>query len=503
MDEYSRSYYSQDVFTKDKPALAVVRPANKQELSEAVGAATAAGLTVVPRGGGMSYTNGYVPVNDNSVIIDMGRMDKILEINQQDMYVTVECGCSWKKLHEALKGTGLRTPYWGTLSGIYATVGGGLSQNSIFWGSGQFGSAADSVVGLEVVIADGTIIKTGSGAQLNSTPFFRHYGPDLTGLFTCDNGALGFKAVATLRLIPDLPTKGYLAFDFKSAEACLESMAEVSRKGLAMECFGFDPFLQTQRLKRASLSADVKALTGVMKSSGSLFGAIKDGAKIALAGRGYMDEVDYSVQIIVEDRIDAAVDARMDEIREIARQFNGREIENSIPKITRSNPFGPVNNMLGPEGERWVPCHGLFAHSKVTEGYKAIERVFAKHREALDKYNIGTGYLFAVVSTNCSVIEPVFFWPDEITEIHQQSVEAEHLAKLKTFGKNATAKALVGQVKDELGELFKELGAVHLQIGKAYQYKQGLAPDTYKVVEAIKQVLDPQGKVNPQVLGLE
>jgi FAD/FMN-containing dehydrogenase len=57
------------------------------------------------------------------------------------------------------------------LSGIKATIGGGLSQNSIFWGSGQFGSAVDSVISLDVVLADGSLVTTGSGAQINSSPF--------------------------------------------------------------------------------------------------------------------------------------------------------------------------------------------------------------------------------------------------------------------------------------------------------------------------------------------
>jgi FAD/FMN-containing dehydrogenase len=72
---------------------------------------------------------------------------------------------------------GLRTPFWGTLSGIRATVGGSLSQNALFWGSGQYGTAIDSLLSLEVVLGDGTLVHTGSAAQINSTPFFRHFGP--------------------------------------------------------------------------------------------------------------------------------------------------------------------------------------------------------------------------------------------------------------------------------------------------------------------------------------
>ncbi|WP_252731957.1 FAD-binding oxidoreductase [Paraglaciecola arctica] len=503
VDDYSTSLFAQDVFTKDIPAEIVVSPDNKQQLSEILRIAAAFDMFVVPRGGGMSYTKGYVPAKKNSVLVDLSRMNRVLEINTQDMYVTVECGCSWKKLHESLKGSGFRTPYWGTLSGSKATIGGGLSQNSIFWGSGQFGTAVDSVLGLEVALGDGTLVTTGSAAQVNSTPFFRHYGPDLTGLFTCDNGAFGFKATATFRLIPELPAKGFLAFDFKQADDCIAAMSEISRQGLAMECFGFDPFLQAQRLKRESLGKDVKALAGVMKSSGSLLGAIKDGAKLAMAGRSYMKDVAYSVQIIVEDRIDAAVDARISDIRAIAKQFNGNEIENSIPKITRSNPFGPVNNMLGPQGERWVPVHGLFSHSKIKQAHDGVEAIFAKHATDMEKFEIGVGYLFATVSTNCFVLEPVFFWPDAYTEIHEKSVEADYLAKITKFEENLPARDKVHEIRSELSTFFKELGGVHLQIGKTYSFKEGLQTDTYKIIQGIKALVDPDARVNPQTLGLE
>ena len=99
-------------------------------------------------------------------------MNRVLEINADDMFVTVEAGCTWKELHAALDGTGLRTPYWGTLSGIHATVGGGVSQNSIFWGSGKHGTVVDSVVSMDVVIADGSVISTGSNARFRRLAVF-------------------------------------------------------------------------------------------------------------------------------------------------------------------------------------------------------------------------------------------------------------------------------------------------------------------------------------------
>ena len=502
-DEASCSLYSQDVFTKAIPSLAVIQPNNTQELAQVVKLATSKGHALIPRGGGMSYTSGYVPVEADSITIDMARMNRVLEINKEDMYVTVECGITWKELHAALQGTGLRTPYWGTLSGSKATVGGGLSQNSIFWGSGHYGTAADSVVAIEVVLADGSVINTGSNAQVNGSPFFRHFGPDLSGLFTGDTGALGFKTQATLRLMPEFEANEYLAFDFSQAEQAIAAMSEIARKNLASECFGFDPYLQSVRMRRASLSSDVKALANVMKSSGSVLGAIKDGAKVALAGRRYMDDVLYSVQILVEDRTKAGAKERADNIRTICAQHSGKEIENSIPKILRANPFGPVNNMLGPEGERWVPVHGLLPHSKMQETYVAVENVFANYADEMQKLNIDKGYLFATVSTNCFVLEPVFFYQDSTEDFHRTYVEDDHFAKLKGFPENLKTRELVKKIKLELCVLFKDLGAVHFKIVKAYHYADGIYPENLQLISAIKKIVDPHSRINPGSLGLK
>ena len=188
LDDASRVFYAQDVFTRSMPAGAVIRPRNVDQLSRAVAAITAAGRAVIGRGGGMSYTSGYVPVEADSIIVDTSAMDRVLEIDAQDMYITAQAGCTWAALYEALRGSGLRTPFRGPLSGIHATLGGSISQNSVYWGAGLFGASADSVVSMEVVLADGRVLNTGSASQLNATPFFRHFGPDLTGLFTCDSG---------------------------------------------------------------------------------------------------------------------------------------------------------------------------------------------------------------------------------------------------------------------------------------------------------------------------
>ena len=501
-DEQSCAFYSQDIYTKALPVLAVVRPGSGAQVAEVVAAATQQGHAVVTRGGGMSYTSGYVPAEPDTILLDMSRLNRVVECNTEDMYVTVETGCTWKDLREALSGTGCRTPYWGTLSGIKASVGGSLSQNSIFWGSGRYGSAVDSVLSLEVVLADGTILDTGSNAHSNGAPFFRHYGPDLTGLFCCDTGALGIKTKATLQLVPDLAANRFASFAFDDYRDMAGAMSAISRADLAMECFGFDPFLQRQRLQRESLLRDVKSLAGVMKASGGVVAALKDGAQTALAGRGFMDDVAYSLHLMVEENGESLADDRLDRVRQICSDSQGREIENSIPKILRANPFTPLNNVVGPHGERWAPVHALVPHSKAVAVIDGVEKIFSEQRERMDREGIGVGFLFATVSTHCFVVEPVFFWPDAMTEIHRDTVEPGVLKKLPGFEENPAARQAVAQIREKLLEFFCETGAAHLQVGKAYPYKQGLKPASWELVRQVKRVLDPDNRINPGALGL-
>ena len=177
------AYLSQDAFWSGAIAACAVRPGSREALAAAVAAATSAGYAVVPRGGGMSYTAGYVPAGERTVIVDCRDLNRIVEINAGDRYITAEAGCTWQQLYEALAAQGLRTPYFGPMSGQLATVGGALSQNSMFFGSATYGTVAESVLGLEVVLADGRVLRTGSRGTKHGGPFFRHYGPDLTGLF--------------------------------------------------------------------------------------------------------------------------------------------------------------------------------------------------------------------------------------------------------------------------------------------------------------------------------
>ena len=502
LDDASRTLYGQDVSGDAQPVRAVARPGNTAELAEIVRFASEQGLALAPRGGGMSYSSGYVCAQAPTLCLDMAAMNEILGINAQDMHVTVQAGCTWQKLHQALEPQGLRTPFWGTLSGIKATVGGGMSQNSLFWGSGRHGTAADSVIGFEIVLANGDVLRTGAGAQRHAAPFFRHYGPDLTGLFTCDCGALGIKATVTLKLLPAAPGRACVSFGFASHRPLLEAMSEVSRQGLADVCFAFDPSLQAQLLKRESLMSGIEALRNVAAQQSSLAKGLAEGAKVALAGRGFLKDSDFSAHFMAEEATQAAAEAAASRMRAICAAAGGKELANSAPKVIRAHPFGPLNSMVGPEGERWLPVHALLPHSKAVAAYEAAEALFQANRKVLKRHGILHGTLFTYADTNCFVIEPVFYWPDQLNALHRRSVDQALLKRVNDFPENLPARGEVMRLRGELMSLFKDLGALHLQIGRRYPYLEGLEAAPRQLVQDLKRLLDPEGRINPGVLGL-
>ncbi|QLC26069.1 FAD-binding oxidoreductase [Parasphingopyxis algicola] len=488
------AFYAQDVYSLGPQPLAVFRPADTDMLARALAAIADSGVAIVPRGGGMSYTSGYVAPEAGALIVDMDGMNRILKVDETDMTVTVEAGCSWHKLYEELHPRGLRTPVWGTLSGIKAHIGGGMSQNGLFWGAAN-GTIAPSAISMEVVLADGTIVKTG-------TDFLRPFGPDLTGLFAADAGSFGVKAKITLPLMRDATAFAYGSFAFDTPARITAAMSQVAREGLASECFGFDPFLQAQRMKRDSLTKDAKQLIGMMKSQGGFWKGLKEGAKVVAAGRSFLDEATFSAHLICEGRHQSAVDADMRRVEEIVAEVGGTKAENTIPKVMRANPFPPVNSMVGPDGERWVPVHGVVRHSRALATIDAITALFESRGAEMEQLGVGAGYLVMTVGRAGFLIEPVFYWPDRMEELHRRSLEPDHLAKLKGFPANAESRALVGELRAGVIDIFGEMEGVHFQIGRTYPLAERSDPQAWKLLEAMKRAVDPDGRMNPGALGL-
>jgi D-lactate dehydrogenase (cytochrome) len=501
-DKATRRLFSEDIWLPASAVTAlVVAPGNTQELSQLVAAGTAAGYAVAPRGAGMSYTGGYLPAQERTVTLDLSRMNRILKISREDMTVTVEAGATWKDMNDALAAEGLRTPFWGPMSGLSSTIGGGLSQLNAMFGAGHYGTSSESVVALTVVAADGSLIRTGARGPGGDTPFYRHYGPDLAGLFCGDGGTLGIKAEVTMRLITMPAHEDHASFSFPSGEALLEAMAEVARKGIAAETCAFDPGLTMVRLKRASLATDVKTLGAVVAKEKSFGKGLLAAAKIAVGGRNFIAPTDYPLHVICEGRSKGAVEADMAEARRIAAAFGGSEVENSIAKIIRAMPFPALNSMVGPTGEAWVPVHGVCSLSTAPIIFGEIKALYASRKDEMDAAEIHTGFLFTTMATNGLIIEPVFFWPQGWRPVHESAIEPAHLARLKQRPENPAATALVTELRKAVVAIFERYGAGHFQIGRTYPYRDSRDALSRTLLDAVKGVMDPDSQLNPGVLG--
>jgi FAD/FMN-containing dehydrogenase len=215
-----------------------------------------------------------------------------------------------------------------------------------------------------------------------------------------------------------------------------------------------------------------------------------------------MDEVAYSAHAVVEGFSEAAVEAGIKELKRIA-DSRGRDLPNSIPTIVRAHPFVPLNSILGPEGHRWAPIHGVVPLSEANRVWQAIYDLFDEFKEAREKFDITYGFLVSTMSTNAFLIEPVLFWPDERFALHEDTMEEHMLKKLPKLDVNPAAKAVVDDIKRRLCRLFLDHGAVHLQIGRAYLYREGRDQEAWRIVEALKDVVDPRHKMNPGSLGFD
>ncbi|MSO98033.1 MAG: FAD-binding oxidoreductase [Rhodospirillaceae bacterium] len=494
-----RLFYAEDTYRSLETPLAAVAPGTIDELSRVAAVCNRAGVALVPRGGGMSYTDGYLHTRSASVTVDMRRLTKIIEINEADMYVTVECGCTWAELNTALKAKNLRTPYWGPLSGLRSVVGGALSQNSVFFGSGLYGSAVEQCIGLTVVLADGTVQPLGGHAIQNGKPFMKHYGPDMMGLFLADAGAMGMKAVATLRLIRRTEHRKHLAYAFASAADMAGALSGLSREGIAAEAMGFDAGQQSARAVEAtrSLKEDFATLFKVIDNGGLI-----DGLKVALAGRGYLKDVPYGMHVAIEDKTAEGVAALFKKARGICKAAGGKPMPASITRIVHADPFVPPDSILGPKGERWVPVHCIVPHSQAADIIAKVQGLYARYEAVKAKHNIRTGFLLVTVGNYGFLIEPVFFWPDARLKMYDTVMRPEHLARLPVHAADEAARAAVLQMRDDLASLFVQEGAVSMQLGKFYHFDKALKPEAWALLQKMKSVVDPARVVNPGALKL-
>lgn len=201
----------------------VVKPNNTRQVSEIIKLASKHMIPIVPYGGGTGLMGAVVPLH-SGIIIDLGAMDRVLEVDRLSRTVTVQAGALLKTLASTLGTHGLLLGHdpW---SVPIATVGGTISTNGVGYRAAKVGPMGSQVVALEVVLPSGLILTT------RRVPKYS-IGPNLNQLFIGSEGTLGVITQATLRVLGQPEERVFSTFRFPKFELGFKSVIDMFEIGL-------------------------------------------------------------------------------------------------------------------------------------------------------------------------------------------------------------------------------------------------------------------------------
>jgi len=180
-------------------------------------------IPVTTRGAGHGYVGGCVPVR-GGIVLSTARMDRIKEVSAEDFVAVVEPGAITGHLQDAARRKGLFYPP-DPASLKDCSIGGNIATNAGGPRCLKYGVTRNYVLGLEVVLADGTVARVGGRTHKNKTGF------DLVGIFTGSEGMLGIVTEATLRLLPWPPARAVLSASFPDMPKAAAAVQSIFARG--------------------------------------------------------------------------------------------------------------------------------------------------------------------------------------------------------------------------------------------------------------------------------
>jgi len=216
--------YGADAVKEKFPPEAVVFPESTEQMAAILRLANEYEFPVTARGGGVGYTGGAVPIN-GGIVIGTDRMNKIIEINADDLYIVCQPGLTTYEVQQAVEKEGLMfAPDPASYKDSF--IGGNIAENAGGMRTPKYGVTKHHVLGLEVVTANGDVIRTGGKTVKNVVGF------DLTGLMCGSEGMLGIITEATMKLLPIPEATSTVRANFRSMEAACKVLTKFTPEGI-------------------------------------------------------------------------------------------------------------------------------------------------------------------------------------------------------------------------------------------------------------------------------
>jgi glycolate oxidase subunit GlcD len=440
-DDVELMAYSRDMSVHVGVPDVIVFAHSTEQVSRVMALANELKIPVIPRGSGTSVT-GAVLAPTGGIVLDLSMMNKIKEINREDGYVVAEPGVILSALNAALAPTHFYPP--DPSSGVLASIGGTVATNASGERAVKYGGTKDWIMGLEVVLADGRVLRTGTTVPKSSAGF------DLTHIFVGSEGALGVVTEVTAKIAPMPEYVAFTTIRFRGLEEAGAAVTDILTAGI--------PLAKCEVLDRVSL--------GVVKE---------------VMGLDIPDEVGCMLFIQVDGPA-VLVKEQMDQIGKIADKHGQIGMQwtddaQEMAKIwaARSGLVAALSKVV--RGERLIPLVEDFGVrvSQIPAVIKGIQDVGDKHGFRIASFgHVGDGNIHAVLLLDAR--------------------KPEHWQKGREIAKDFVdlTLELEGTLTAEHGTGMAKSPFMVEELGTGQQ-----------VMRSIKQALDPNGILNPGKMGLD
>jgi glycolate oxidase len=425
--------YGADAVKEKFPPEAVVFPVNTAQMVAILKLANEYLFPVTARGGGVGYTGGAVPI-DGGIVIGTDRMNKILEINADDLYVVCQPGIRTFELQQAVEKHGVFFPP-DPASYKDSFIGGNIAENAGGMRTPKYGITGRYVLGLEVVTATGEVLRIGGKVEKNVVGF------NLTQLIVGSEGMLGIITEATLKLLPQTEATSTVRASFKSMEAACQVLTKFTPEGI---------------LPMAMEVIDKYCIEAIEQNYA--FGLSKDAAAILL---------------VAVDGSQAEVTKNAERIEQILSENGGFDVIRAKSKEDEDKLWD-VRRAISPSlmkfGTLKINEDVVVPRSKVPELVAKIEQIGKKHNTFVANFgHAGDGNIHVNFMCNREDADSIQRARKCVSEAFQLSVD------------------LGGTISGEHG-----IGYV-----KAPYLDYAIDKPTLEIMKGIKQVFDPNGILNP------